>query len=274
MSGTSTPKKPKRDENPKASTNGAKGKTSRGTATIGEYLIERLAALGVGHVFGIPGDYVLTLYKMIEESPIKLVNMTREDNAGFAADAYARIHGLGCICVTYCVGGLSTCNSIAGAYAEKSPVIVLGGSPGVGERGAQPAVAPQGERVRDSARGVPEDHRGVGGPGPAGHGVQRDRPGARGGRAVQAAGLSRAAERPGAGAAGRAASGCPRGFRPVTRRRFAKRLTKPRSCSARRPPAGDPGGRRDPPLRAARRAAHAWPNRPACRSPPRSWARA
>ena len=106
--------------------------------TIGEYLIERLGALGVEHVFGIPGDYILTLYKMIEDSPIKLVNMTREDNAGFAADAYARIHGLGCICVTYCVGGLSTCNSIAGAYAEKSPVIVIGGSPGVSERASNP----------------------------------------------------------------------------------------------------------------------------------------
>ncbi len=82
---------------------------------------------------------------MIEESPIKLVNMTREDNAGFAADAYARIHGLGCICVTYCVGGLSTCNSIAGAYAEKSPVIVLAGSPGVSERASNPLLAPQGE---------------------------------------------------------------------------------------------------------------------------------
>jgi indolepyruvate decarboxylase len=101
-------------------------------------LIERLGALGVEHVFGLPGDYILTLYKLIDESPIKLVGMTREDNAGFAADAYARIHGLGCICVTYCVGGLSTCNSIAGAYAEKSPVIVLGGSPGVSERARNP----------------------------------------------------------------------------------------------------------------------------------------
>ena len=64
--------------------------------------------------------------------------MTREDNAGFAADAYARIHGLGCVCVTYCVGGLSTCNSIAGAYAEKSPVIVLAGSPGMSERAHNP----------------------------------------------------------------------------------------------------------------------------------------
>ncbi len=106
--------------------------------TLGQYLIDRLAELGVDHVFGIPGDYVLGLYKMIEQSPIKLVGTTREDSAGFAADAYARVHGLGCVCVTYGVGGLSACNSIAGAYAEKSPVIVVSGSPGLGERVHQP----------------------------------------------------------------------------------------------------------------------------------------
>jgi indolepyruvate decarboxylase len=110
------------------------GRGEPASLTIGQYLIERLQAHGVGHVFGIPGDYILSLYKMINESPIKVVGMTREDNAGFAADAYARIHGLGCVAVTYCVGGLSLCNSIAGAYAEKSPVIVLGGSPGLSER--------------------------------------------------------------------------------------------------------------------------------------------
>src|SRR3954465_202839 len=106
--------------------------------TVGRYLIDRLQGLGVGHIFGIPGDYVLTLYKMIEASPIRLVGVTREDNAGFAADAYARLHGLGGVCVTYCAGGLSLCNSIAGAYAEKSPVIVLSGSPGLSERARNP----------------------------------------------------------------------------------------------------------------------------------------
>ena len=64
--------------------------------------------------------------------------MTREDSAGFAADAYARVNGIGCVAVTYCVGGLSLCNSIAGAYAEKSPVVVLGGSPGMNERDRNP----------------------------------------------------------------------------------------------------------------------------------------
>ncbi len=121
-----------------ATSNGPLVRPADGGVTIGQYLVERLGALGVNHVFGIPGDYILQLYKLIEESPITLVGMTREDSAGFAADAYARINGLGCICVTYCVGGLSTCNSIAGAYAEKSPVIVLAGSPGVSERAHNP----------------------------------------------------------------------------------------------------------------------------------------
>jgi indolepyruvate decarboxylase len=112
--------------------------THQQPTTIGQYLIDRLHSLGVEHCFGIPGDYVLGLYKMLEASPIELVGMTREDSAGFAADAYARIRGLGCVCVTYCVGGLSCTNSIAGAYAEKSPVVVISGSPGMSERDRNP----------------------------------------------------------------------------------------------------------------------------------------
>src|SRR5882757_8663381 len=122
------------------------GRAEPAGVTIGQYLIDRLQAHGLGHVFGIPGDYILSLYKMIHESPIKVVGMTREDSAGFAADAYARLHGLGAVCVTYCVGGLSLCNSIAGAFAEKSPVIVISGAPGVDERRSDPLLH---HRVRD-----------------------------------------------------------------------------------------------------------------------------
>ncbi|CAN5735095.1 thiamine pyrophosphate-binding protein [soil metagenome] len=106
--------------------------------TIGQYLVDRLQALGVEHLFGIPGDYILGLYKILDDSPIQVIGMTREDAAGFAADAYARMRGLGCVAVTYCVGGLSCANSIAGAYAEKSPVVVLSGSPGLSERERNP----------------------------------------------------------------------------------------------------------------------------------------
>src|SRR5262245_54131512 len=103
-------------------------------SSIGQYLIRRLQDYGLGHVFGIPGDYILTFYGQLEQSPIEVVGCTREDCAGFAADAYARIKGLGAVCVTYCVGGLSVCNSTAGAYAEKSPVVVISGAPGMDER--------------------------------------------------------------------------------------------------------------------------------------------
>ena len=103
--------------------------------TIGEYLLRKLENYGIEHIFGIPGDYVLRFYKLIEQSSIQHVGMTREDAAGYAADAYARTRGMGAVCVTYCVGGLSTVNAVAGAYAEKSPVVVISGSPGIKERG-------------------------------------------------------------------------------------------------------------------------------------------
>jgi indolepyruvate decarboxylase len=121
-------------------------KSQLNTNTIGGYLIKRLMDYGLKDIFGIPGDFVLGFYGMLEESPIRVIGATREDNAGYAADGYARINGLGAVCVTYCVGGLSTCNSIAGAFAEKSPVIVISGSPGMRERESDPLLH---HRVRD-----------------------------------------------------------------------------------------------------------------------------
>ena len=103
--------------------------------TIGEYLLRKLESYDIEHIFGVPGDYVLRFYNLIEQSPIQHIGMTREDAAGYAADAYARIKGMGAACVTYCVGGLSMVNAVAGAYAEKSPVVVISGAPGIREHG-------------------------------------------------------------------------------------------------------------------------------------------
>ncbi|ORU90657.1 MAG: preprotein translocase subunit Tim44 [Cycloclasticus sp. symbiont of Poecilosclerida sp. M] len=102
--------------------------------TISSYLIDKLYANGVRHIFGVAGDYVLGFYKALENSPIKIINTCDEQGAGFAADAYARINGLGAVCITYCVGGLKVANSTAQAFAEKSPVIVISGAPGINER--------------------------------------------------------------------------------------------------------------------------------------------
>ena len=120
--------------------------SSRKKLRLGEYLIQRLQDYGVRDVFGIPGDFVLQFYGMLEESPMRVIGTTSEACAGYAADGYARINGVGCVCVTYCVGGLSLCNSVAGAYAEKSPVIVISGAPGMNERRSDPLLH---HRVRD-----------------------------------------------------------------------------------------------------------------------------
>jgi TPP-dependent 2-oxoacid decarboxylase len=103
---------------------------------IGEYLIQKIHDSGVRHVFGVPGDYVLNFYAMLSKSPLEVINTCDEQGAGFAADAYARMHGLGVVCVTYNVGGLKVVNTTAEAYAEKSPVLVIAGSPGWRERKA------------------------------------------------------------------------------------------------------------------------------------------
>jgi indolepyruvate decarboxylase len=134
-----------RNRLPAANTSGDAAANGR-PPTIGSYLIQRLQDYGIADVFGIPGDFVLHFYGLLEESPINVVGCTREDCAGYAADAYARVHGIGAVCVTYCVGGLSLCNSIAGAFAEKSPVVVISGAPGMQERVNDPLLH---HKVRD-----------------------------------------------------------------------------------------------------------------------------
>ena len=103
-------------------------------ATIAEFLISRLENIGLGHIFGVPGDYILKFYDQLSKSNIDVVTTTDESHAGFAADFYGRVHGVGCVCVTYNVGTLKLANAVAGAYAEKSPLIIISGSPGIKER--------------------------------------------------------------------------------------------------------------------------------------------
>jgi TPP-dependent 2-oxoacid decarboxylase len=115
--------------------------------TIGSYIIQRLYDHGVRHIFGVPGDFVLGFYQeLIQSNKLKVINTCDEQGAAFAADAYARVSGLGVVCVTYCVGGLKVVNGVAQAYAEKSPVVVISGAPGIKERIKNPLLH---HKVRD-----------------------------------------------------------------------------------------------------------------------------
>jgi TPP-dependent 2-oxoacid decarboxylase len=97
--------------------------------TVGQYLVRRLEQVGLKHIFGVAGDYVLRFFDLLEASSIDLVATCNELNAGYAADAYARLNGVGGVCVTYGVGGFSVFNAVAGAFAERVPVIIISGGP-------------------------------------------------------------------------------------------------------------------------------------------------
>ncbi|QMU69663.1 alpha-keto acid decarboxylase family protein [Streptacidiphilus sp. P02-A3a] len=98
--------------------------------TVAEYAVRRLAALGIEHVFGVPGDYAFAFDAAIEASTqVSWVRDSNELNAAYAADGYARIRGAAILCTTYAVGELSALNGVMGSYAERLPVFHLVGQP-------------------------------------------------------------------------------------------------------------------------------------------------
>jgi pyruvate decarboxylase len=104
--------------------------TSCEQRTLGQHLATRLSQIGIKEFFGVPGDYNLALLdELVKEKDLKPIWCCNELNAGYAADGAARIRGVGCLVVTFTVGGLSAINAVAGAYAENLPVICITGGP-------------------------------------------------------------------------------------------------------------------------------------------------
>ncbi|MEE9514596.1 MAG: thiamine pyrophosphate-binding protein [Candidatus Brocadiales bacterium] len=101
---------------------------------VGQYLLRRLEQVGLRHIFGVPGDFVLGFMDQILESEVKLVTTCNELNAGYAADGYGRINGIGGLVTTYAVGEFSALNAVAGAYSERVPVVAITGAPTVDSR--------------------------------------------------------------------------------------------------------------------------------------------
>uniref|UniRef100_A0A7N0TGP5 pyruvate decarboxylase n=1 Tax=Kalanchoe fedtschenkoi TaxID=63787 RepID=A0A7N0TGP5_KALFE len=105
-------------------------------ATLGRHLARRMVEIGVRDVFSVPGDFNLTLLDhLIDEPGLSNIGCCNELNAGYAADGYARIRGVGACVVTFTVGGLSVLNAIAGAYSENLPVLCIVGGPNTNDFG-------------------------------------------------------------------------------------------------------------------------------------------
>ena len=98
--------------------------------SVVEYTLNRLADLGIEHVFGVPGDYAFPINDAVEVHPrLNWVACANELNAAYAADGYARRRGAGILCTTYGVGELSAINGVMGSMAERLPVFHLVGTP-------------------------------------------------------------------------------------------------------------------------------------------------
>ncbi|MFF4055277.1 alpha-keto acid decarboxylase family protein [Streptomyces sp. NPDC001668] len=100
--------------------------------TVGQYLVDRLRQLGLAHLFAIAGDYSIEwLNRYVTPGGIEIVEEVNEVNAGYAADGYARMKGIGALCVTYSAGALCAVNAVAGAYVEKVPLVLINGTPSI-----------------------------------------------------------------------------------------------------------------------------------------------
>jgi alpha-keto-acid decarboxylase len=109
--------------------------------TVGDYLLDRLAELGVTEVFGVPGDYNLEFLDHIVAHPrLRWVGNANELNAGYAADGYGRLRGMSAVVTTFGVGELSAANAVAGSYAEHVPVVHIVGGPSKDAQGTRRAL--------------------------------------------------------------------------------------------------------------------------------------
>lgn len=103
--------------------------------TVADYLLTRLKQLNVTDIFQIPGDYCKHFTQALEHfAGVNAIGAINELDAGYAADAYGRTRGLAAISLQYGVSTFSALNPVAGAYVERSPIVVISATPGADAR--------------------------------------------------------------------------------------------------------------------------------------------
>lgn len=98
-------------------------------STVGDKIIEQLAATGVKFIFGIPGDSNLPLVEAIrKQKKIKFILTRHEETAAFMAGAYGKLTGEVAACLS--IAGPGATNLITGlvdATADGAPTLALVG---------------------------------------------------------------------------------------------------------------------------------------------------
>jgi acetolactate synthase-1/2/3 large subunit len=97
-----------------------------GARNGGDVVVETLAALGVSHVFGIPGQHALGLFDAIRRSDLRFTSSRIENNSAFGADGYARATGeVGVLFLSTGPGALTALGALQEAYATGVPLLVI-----------------------------------------------------------------------------------------------------------------------------------------------------
>lgn len=92
----------------------------------GDVVVETLTALGVSHVFGIPGQHALGLFDAIRRSELRFVSSRVENNSAFEADGYSRATGeVGVLFLSTGPGALTALGALQEAYATGVPLLVI-----------------------------------------------------------------------------------------------------------------------------------------------------
>ncbi|CAN5620295.1 thiamine pyrophosphate-binding protein [soil metagenome] len=96
------------------------------TRNGGDVVVETLMALGVSHVFGIPGQHALGLFDAIRRSDLTFVSSRVENNSAFEADGYTRATGeVGVLFLSTGPGALTALGALQEAYATGVPLLVI-----------------------------------------------------------------------------------------------------------------------------------------------------
>lgn len=96
------------------------------TMKVSEYVADCIDGLGIKHVFGVSGGGSMHITDSFGRRGM-FIPTHHEQAAAFAAEAYARLNGIGCCAVTTGPGGTNTITGVACAWIDSIPVVFISG---------------------------------------------------------------------------------------------------------------------------------------------------
>lgn len=112
---------------------------------LAEFVAKFLESRGIKHVFGVSGGASLHLiHGIADATKIKFIPTCHEQAAGFAADAYARLMGLGCALATSGPGATNLITAIAASFYDSVPTLYITGQVATFRQGSRYGVRAYG----------------------------------------------------------------------------------------------------------------------------------